>query len=179
MASEENQGPIDPGHTPQGAAADQPYSSFGQYVPARLGGPSQFGNLNYYPAQGDQPERIEFVSKHNERFFNLPVAQVHSLGLADYNTTLEFWDNDLRHRVCLLPKGLAQANLMAEFTGDTDAKHWQTFLAPKVGQPPEGVTVKAPMSKGKRVALNYTLGCLIAVIVIVVVLIVTVAFGSG
>lgn len=179
MASDEIQPPVDPGQAPLGAAGDQPYSSFGQYVPARLGGPSQFGYLNYYPASGDQPERIEFVSKHNERYFNLPVAQAHSLALADYNCTLEFWDDDLRHRVCLLPKGLAQANLMAEFTGDTDAKHWEAFLAPKVGQPPAGVKVKPPMSKGKRVALNYTLGCLIAVIVMVVVLVITVIAGTG
>ena len=179
MATDDSIEPIDPGAAPQGGAGDRAFTSYGQYVPARLGGPSQFGHLNYYPAEGDQPERIEFVSKNNERYFNLPVSQVHSLGLADYNTTLELWDNDLRHRVCLLPKGLAQANLMAEFTGDTEAKHWQAFLAPKVGAPPEGVTVKPPMSKGKRVALNYTLGCLIAVIVIVVVLVITIAAGTG
>lgn len=179
MASEDVEPPVEPGQAPQGATGHQPHSTYGQYIPARLGGPSQFGYFNYYPAVGDQPERIEFVSKNNERYFNLPVAQVHSLALADYNTTLELWDNDLRHRVCLLPKGLAQANLMAEFTGDTDAKHWLAFLSPKVGQPPEGVKVKPPMSKGKRVALNYTLGCLIAVIVIVVVLVITIIAGSG
>ena len=179
MTSDDIEPPVDPGQAPSGAAGDQPYSSYGQYISARLGGPSKFGYLNYYPAAGDQPERIEFVSKDNERYFNLPVAQVHSLALADYNTTLEFWDNDLRHRVCLLAKGLAQANVMAEFTGDTDAKHWQAFLAPKVGQPPAGVEVKPPMSKGKRVALNYTLGCLIALIIIVVVVVITIIAGSG
>ena len=175
MGSEEDEGAVGPD---QDGAGEQPFSTYGQYISARLGGPSKFGHLNYYPALGDEPERIEFVTKDNERYFNLPVAQLHSLALADYNTTLELWDNDLRHRVCLLPKGLAQANLMAEFTGDTDAKHWQAFLAPKVGQPPEGVTVKAPMTKGKRVALNYTLGCLIAVIVIVVVVVITIIAGT-
>jgi hypothetical protein len=179
MATEDNEEPVDTGQAPRGATGEQPYSSYGQYISARLGGPSAFGYLNYYPASADQPERIEFVSKKYERYFNLPVAQIHSLSLADYNTTLEFWDNDLRHRVCLLPKGLAQANLMAEFTGDTDAKHWQAFLAPKVGQAPEGVTVKPPMSKGKRVALNYTLGCSIALIVIIVVVVITIIAGSG
>ena len=161
------------------AAVDRPYRSYGQYVPARLGGPSKFGYLTYHPAAGTAAARLEFISKDNERYFNVPVAEAHSLALADYNATLEFWQGDIRHRVCLLPRGLAQANFMAEFTGDTEAKHWFGFLAPLVGQAPEGLAVKAPMSKGKRVALNYSLGCLIGLIVVVVVLIVTIATSMG
>lgn len=162
-----------------GAVADRTFSSYGQYISARLGGPSKFGYLYYRPASGTDPARLEFITKDNERYCNVPVAQAHSLALADYNATLEFWDGDLRHRVCLLPKGLAQANLIPEFLGDTEAKHWLDFLTPLVGAPPAGVTVKAPMSKGKRIALNYSLGCLIAVVVIVIVLVVTIATSMG
>lgn len=151
---------------------------YGQYLPARLGGPSKFGYLTYQPADESAPAMLSFVSKDNERYVNEPVGELHSLALADYNTTLEFWHDDLRHRVCLLPKGLAQANVMAEFTGDTEARHWQAMLAPMVGAPPVGVRVKPPMSKGKRVALNYSLGCLLAVVVIIAVIVGMALMGS-
>lgn len=151
---------------------------YGQYLPARLGGPSKFGYLTFLPASDSAPAMLSFVSKDNERYVNLPVSELHSLALADYNTTLEFWHDDLRHRVCLLPKGLAQANVMAEFTGDTEARHWQAMLAPMVGAPPAGVRVKPPMSKGKRVALNYSLGCLLAVVVLIAVVVAMALFGS-
>ncbi len=147
-----------------------PYRAYGQYVPARIGGPAKFGYLIYEPTGQPGGPRLSFVTNDNEEFFGAPLSSFHSLGLADYNATLEIWEGDLRHRVCLLPGGAAQAALTAEFTGNTDAKKWFALLQPGVGAPPGGVKVHAPMSKGKRVALNYTLGCLGAIVVIVIVL---------
>lgn len=151
---------------------------YGQYIPARLGGPSNFGYLTLLPATADDPALLSFIDKHNRRYFNVPVAEVHSVSLADYNATLEFWHDDMRHRICLLPKGLAQAELMAEFTGDTEARHWAALLEPMVGTPPPGVKVRHPLSKGKRVALNYTLGCLLALVIMVIVVVVMAIMGS-
>lgn len=168
----------DPDTAPSGDVPPGGARGYGQYLPARLGDPSSFGYLMLTPGAAAAPAMISFVDTHNRRYFNVPVGEVHSVSLADYNATLEFWHADMRHRVCLLPKGLAQAELMAEFTGDTEARHWAQMLGPMVGAPPPGVKVRHPMSKGKRVALNYTLGCLLALVIMIVVVIVMAVTGS-
>jgi hypothetical protein len=165
MSANQPIGPPEPGS----------FHGYGQYVPARLGGPADFGLLTYTPAPDGTPGRVRFVSKKEKLYFDVPVQELHSVALADYNTTLEFWHGDLRHRVCLLPGGVTEANLTGEFRGATEAQNWQALLTPMVGQKPEGVKVRPPMSKGKRIALNWGLGCGISLVIIVIVFIVVLA----
>ena len=147
-----------------------PPSTYGQYIPTGFAR-GKFGTLTYAEPSDGQPARVAFTAKDGQQIFDLPVNSLHSVALAEYNASIEFWDGEQRHRVCLLPMGAAQANLFAEFTGETAAKRWDALLAPQAGAVPEGIAVKAPVSKGKRIARNYGLALLIALVVIVAVVI--------
>lgn len=111
--------------------------------------------------------RISFVADDGQVFFDAPVEQFHSVGLAEMNETLELWQGQTRHRVSLAVGGPLLGNIQGEFESDTVAKRWREFLLPLVGPVPPGVKVKKPVSK----ALHMTLTILFVTLFVVAVLV--------
>lgn len=102
-----------------------------------------------------------------------PVSQLHSVGLAEMNQTLEIWQSDKRYRISLAPEGVLMGNIVGEFQPRTLAVQWHDYLQPLQGSPPPGVHVKKPLSRGA----NIWLGVALALVVLVVVLIMVALHG--
>lgn len=113
--------------------------------------------------------RLSFVADDGEVFFDAPVSELHSVGLAEMNGTLEIWQGPTRHRVSLVSGGPLVGNLVGEFTTDTVAGHWQAYLQPLVGPAPADVKVKKPLSKGAQVMLSVLLVAVLTIVVLVAV----------
>jgi len=117
--------------------------------------------------------RLGFVADDGQVFFDAPVEQFHSVGLAEMNETLEIWQGATRHRISLVAGGPLLGNMLGEFESDTLAKRWRDLLAPLVGVVPPGVQVKKPVSKG----LQLTVTLLISLIVVIAVFVAVFMLG--
>ena len=114
-------------------------------------------------------DRLSFVADDGEVFFDAPIAQLHSVGLAEMNRTLEIWEGDKRHRVSLAPEGVLMGNIVGEFQSNSLATQWYDYLLPLVGSPPQGVKVKKPLSRGANIGLAFAIAFAVLVVVIIAV----------
>lgn len=113
--------------------------------------------------------RLSFVGQDGQVFFNAAFQELHSVGLAEMDQTLEIWQGDTRHRISLADGGPLVGNLLGVVETDTVAKRWHAYLAPLVGPPPAGVTVHKPVSRGLHMTLAVIFSVLFALIVLVAV----------
>ena len=116
---------------------------------------------------GDATGHLTFIADDGEVFFDAPISEFHSVGLAEMNRTLEVWQGEKRHRISLAPEGVLMGNIVGEFQSTSLATQWCDFLKPLQGSPPPGVKVKKPLSR----AANIWLGVLIALVVLIVVIV--------
>ena len=65
---------------------------------------------------GTPMDRLSFVADDGEVYFDAPIAELHSVGLAEMNRTLEVWEGDKRHRVSLAPEGVLMGNIVGSFS---------------------------------------------------------------
>lgn len=113
--------------------------------------------------------RLSFVADDGEVFFNAAFPELHSVGLAEMNSTLEIWQGSTRHRISLVSGGPIVGNIVGEFTSDTVATRWANYLQPLVGPVPAGVKVKKPVSKGTQLTLTILASLVIVIVVLVAV----------
>ena len=114
-------------------------------------------------------DRLTFVADNGEVLVDAPISQLHSVGLAEMNRTLEFWDGDKRHRISLAPEGVLMGNIVGEFQSNSLATQWYDYLVPLVGSPPQGVKVKKPLSRGATIGLAFPIAFAVLVVVIIAV----------
>lgn len=114
-------------------------------------------------------ERLAFIADDGEVLLDAPVSQLHSVGLAEMNQTLEIWQSDKRYRISLAPEGVLMGNIVGEFQPRTLAVQWHDYLQPLQGSPPPGVHVKKPLSRGANIWLGVALALVVLVVVFVVV----------
>ena len=114
---------------------------------------------------GPEP-RLTFTADDGEDIFDGPLRGFHSVGLAEYDTTLEIWLGDQRHRISLATGGPLVGNMFGVYDSNSNAKQWHDFLVSQVGAPPAGVTVKKPMGKFATLWLVIGVTALVTVVVV-------------
>ncbi len=115
---------------------------------------------------GEAVDRLTFIADDGEVFFDAPIGEFHSVGLAEMNRTLEVWQGEKRHRISLAPEGVLMGNIVGEFQSKSLATQWCDYLQPLQGSPPLGVKVKKPLGR----TANIWLGVILALVVLVVVI---------
>ena len=115
---------------------------------------------------GGPHDRLTFTADDGEVLLDAPISELHSVGLAEMNGTLEVWQASQRHRISLAPGGVLAGNIVGEFAPTSIAMQWRDYLLPLVGEPPAGVKVKKPLSR----AANIWLGVGISLVILIVVL---------
>ena len=123
---------------------------------------------------GGAEPRLMFTTDSGEVIFDHPIRELHSVGLTEYDTTLEVWQGDTRHRIYLATDALVTGNIVGIFDTNSNAKQWHDFLAPKVGAPPAGVTVKKPMGKGTTLLMVVVVSVLVVLLCLGVVVLLVV-----
>lgn len=116
---------------------------------------------------GEPVNSLSFVADDGKVFFDTPISELHSVGVAEMNRTLEIWEGSTRHRISLAPEGVLMGNIVGEFQSQSLATQWRDYLAPLVGSPPADVKVRKPLSR----AANIWLGVLIALVILIAVLV--------
>lgn len=96
---------------------------------------------------GGPASRLTFTASDGEVLFDGPLESFHSLGLTEWDSTLEVWQGDRRHRINMTPGGPLVGNMAGPYVSTTDASRWLAVLAPEVGDPPAGVKVRKPMGR--------------------------------
>lgn len=117
-------------------------------------------------------DRLTFVADNGESLLDAAIDELHSVGLAEMNGTLEVWQGDKRHRISLAPGGPLVGNVVGEFQPTSVAMQWHDYLQPRVGVPPPGVRVKKPLSRGANIGIGVVLALIIIVVVIAAVILV-------
>ncbi len=114
--------------------------------------------------------RLRFSTPGGRVVFDLPLAELHSLGVGELGTAIDVWHGDKRHRVSLagppelmLPPS-AGSDLLIGAVAVTSgvqqtrrekekAQAWKALLEPYVAaDPPPGVKVRRPMGNAAYVA---------------------------
>ncbi len=122
---------------------------------------------------GTPADRLTFTTDDGQVLLDAPISELHSVGLAEMNGTLEVWQADRRHRISLAPGGVLAGNIIGEFAPQSIAMQWRDYLLPLVGDPPAGVKVKKPLSR----AANIWLGVGISLVILIVVLVAVILIG--
>ena len=115
---------------------------------------------------GTPMDLLSFFADDGEDYFDAPIAELHSVGLAEMNRPLEVWEGDKRHRVSLAPEGVLMGNIVGEFQSKSLATQWYDYLQPLVGSPPPGVHVKKPLSRGANIGLGFAIAFVVLFLVI-------------
>lgn len=113
--------------------------------------------------------RLTFITNSGETLFDGQLSSFHSLGLTEWDSTLELWHNDQRHRVCMTPGGPLVGNMKGAYVGNTEASKWFEVLKPYVGEKPADVKVRKPMSRSGYVVMNIAVVVLVLLVAFVIV----------
>ncbi len=113
--------------------------------------------------------RLRFTTTGGRVVFDLPLAELHSLGVGELGTAIDVWHGDTRHRVSLagppefMVPSAAGADPIIGAVGVTSgvtqtrrekekARAWRDLLEPYVAaDPPPGVKVRRPMGNAAYV----------------------------
>jgi hypothetical protein len=120
--------------------------------------------------------RLRFTTTGGRVVFDLPLSELHSLGVGELGTAIDVWHGDKRHRVSLagppefmLPSAAGADPLIAAMGVESGVKQtrrerekaqaWKELLEPYIApQPPPGVKVRRPMG---NVAYAASVGLLV------------------
>jgi hypothetical protein len=139
--------------------------------------------------------RLRFATTRGRVVFDLPLSELHSLGVGELGTAIDVWHRDKRHRVSLagppefmLPSATGADPLIGAMAVESGVKQtrrerekaraWKELLEPYIAvQPPPGVKVRRPMGN-VAYAISVMLLVLLATAAIVAVTL-AVGFSSS